>query len=90
MFAGFIPGLLMLSTVGLQRLESIMRTDRPVARNGHSTGENVVPLTGFSGLSPRMEPAYRLIPDEPGLPTRRYGAVDSDPQFQPSRFANPV
>lgn len=98
LLAGFIPGLLMLSTVGLQRLESVMHTDRP------STGEavtrlqpaprtapqKVVPLTGFSGLSPRMEPAYRLIPDEPGLPTRQYGAASSNPQYQSPRLANPV
>lgn len=79
LLAGFIPALLMLSTVGLQRLESVLHADRPASRGALKTRETVVPLTGFSGLSPRMEPAYRLIPDEPGLPTRLYGAMESNP-----------
>lgn len=70
LLAGLIPALLMLSTVGLQRLESVLHADRSPTRVPLTTREPVVPLTGFSGLSPRMEPAYRLIPDEPGLPTR--------------------
>ncbi|MGI9163444.1 MAG: hypothetical protein ACR2JI_11085 [Mycobacterium sp.] len=78
LLAGFIPALLMLSTVGLQRLESVLHADRPsgteiVTRLEQATRtarEKAVPLTDFSGLSPRMEPAFRLIPDEPGLPTR--------------------
>ena len=85
LLAGFIPALLMLSTVGLQRLESVLHADR---RSGEmatrfeqatrAAREKAVPLTGFSGLSPRMEPAYRLIADEPGLPTRMYGVADSN------------
>ena len=90
LLAGFIPALLMLSTVGLQRLESVLHADRPANRAAIKNRETVVPLTGFSGLSPRMEPAYRLIPDEPGLPTRLYGAMESNPQFQAPRFANRV
>ena len=78
LLAGFIPGLLMLSTVGLQRLESVLHADRTSAAEivtrleqaTRTAREKVVPLTDFSGLSPRMEPAFRLIPDEPGLPTR--------------------
>lgn len=81
LLAGFIPTLLMLSTVGLQRLESVLQADRhkrvkrfePAPR---ASREQVVPLTGFSGLSPRMEPAFRLVPDEPGLPTRMYGVAE--------------
>ena len=90
LLAGFIPALLMLSTVGLQRLESVLHSDRPATGATVKTRETVVPLTGFSGLSPRMEPAYRLIPDEPGLPTRLYEAMESNPQFQAPRFANRV
>ncbi len=86
LLAGFIPALLMLSTVGLQRLESVLHADRPstgeiAARFEQATRaarDKVVPLTGFSGLSPRMEPAYRLIADEPGLPTRMYGVAESN------------
>ncbi len=79
LLAGFIPALMMLSTVGLQRLESVLHSDRQPAGTtlvSREKRENVVPLTGLSGLSPRMEPAYRLIPDEPGLPTRLYGAME--------------
>lgn len=84
LLAGFIPALLMLSTVGLQRLESVLHADRHKITTksepaGRPTLDRVVPLTGFSGLSPRMEPAFRLVPDEPGLPTRLYGAVESNP-----------
>ena len=78
LLAGFIPGLLMLSTVGLERLESVLHADRTSAAEivtrleqaTRTAREKAVPLTDFSGLSPRMEPAFRLIPDEPGLPTR--------------------
>lgn len=84
LLAGFIPALLMLSTVGLQRLESVLHAERPSAAEianrfeqaTRAARERAVPLTGVSGLSPRMEPAYRLIPDEPGLPTRLYGAPE--------------
>ena len=83
--------MLMLSTVGLQRLESVLHTDRPSGGDRAKRPEQaVVPLTGFSGLSPRMEPAFRLIPDEPGLPTRVHVPSELNPQFQPSGFVNPV
>ena len=85
LLAGFIPALLMLSTVGLQRLESVLHADRHSGEMAtrfeqatRAAREKAVPLTGFSGLSPRMEPAYRLIADEPGLPTRMYGVADSN------------
>ncbi len=82
--------MLMLSTVGLQRLESVLHTDRPSAGDRARLEQATVPLTGFSGLSPRMEPAFRLIPDEPGLPTRVHVRSELNPQFQPSGFANRV
>lgn len=92
------PALLMLFTVGLQRLESMVHGDRP------SDGE-LVPrleratravrqksaqrtLHELGSAQPASQPPHRFDPilliDEPGLPTR------PNPLFQPAGFANPV
>jgi len=86
--------MLMLWTVGLQRLESVMHGDRPsagqlVARLEHAARaarENAAQRTlhEFSGINTRIEPAHLLLADEPGLPTR------PNPQVQPYQIANRV
>jgi hypothetical protein len=94
MIAAVIPGLLMLATFGLERLESSLcsgansdRIDDLVAqcspkadRPSHSPVVHAH-LT-FAGLSP--------LDDEPRLPTRVCGPETENPQFQPTRHANPV
>jgi hypothetical protein len=88
------PALLMLFTVGLQRLESLVHSDRPSAgeltarleRAARATREKAAQRTlielGSSQPPPRFDPI--LLIDEPGLPTR------PNPLFQPTGFANPV
>ena len=92
--AVFFPGLLMLFTFGLQRLESLVHSDRP------SAAEIVARLEGAARAA-RQKAAERalnelscpqpasqydplLLIDEPGLPTR------PNPLFQPSKLANRV
>jgi hypothetical protein len=77
--AACFPGLLMLSTYGLQRLESVMHDDRPA--NGEIVTLSVPRLSDFT--TP-IEPGLRLLADEPGLPTR------PNRQFQPTEYDNRV
>lgn len=82
------PGLLMVVTVGLQRLESLLHGDRPSAvelvarleRAARAARQRTGPrvLTELSAAPPsrRLDPV--LLIDEPGLPTR------PNPLFQPS------
>ena len=86
--------MLILCTVGLQRLESCMHGDRPsagqiVARLEHAARtarESAAQrtLNELSGMNPRIEPAHLLLVDEPGLPTR------PNPQVRPYQISNPV
>lgn len=88
------PGLLMLSTHGLQRLESILHGERGtpgevvnrLEQAARAAREKAAPLSlpGLSELTNRIEPGIRLLADEPGLPTR------PNRQFQPTGYANPV
>jgi len=88
------PGLLMLSTHGLQRLESVLHDERGSAgevvarleRAARAARATAAPLSvpGLSELTTRIEPGIRLLADEPGLPTR------PNRQFQPTGYANPV
>ena len=94
LLAACIPTMLMLSTYGLQRLESVMNGDRPSATQvvarleqaAHAARERAAQralneLSG-SGTGGRLDPL--LLIDEPGLPTR------PNPMFRPSEIANPV
>ena len=88
------PGLLMLCTFGLQRLESIVHGDRPTAaqfvvrleQSARAAREEVArrTLDEFSGSAAqtRLDPVFLV--DEPGLPTR------PNPLFRPSGLANRV
>ena len=88
------PGLLMLSTHGLQRLESVLHGERVAAgevvarleQAARAAREKAAPLSvpGLSELATRIEPGIRPLADEPGLPTR------PNRQFQPTGYANPV
>jgi hypothetical protein len=84
----------MLSTHGLQRLESILHDERVTAgevaarleQAARAAREKAAPLSvpGLSELTARIEPGIHLLADEPGLPTR------PNRQFQPTGYANPV
>ena len=92
--AACFPGLLMLSTYGLQRLESVMHDDHPAAgevvarleKAARAAREKAAPRSApsLSEFTTRIEPGHRLLADEPGLPTR------PNRQFQPTGYANPV
>lgn len=89
------PGLLMILTVGLQRLEGLLQAERP---GGAGISACVEPTArAIAGSTPVRHapaeaagptPASRFDPmlliDEPGLPTR------PNPLFQPSAAANRV
>jgi hypothetical protein len=82
------PGLLMIFTVGLQRLERLVHTDRmspaeliaSLERAARTARQRAAART--AGKSTSRTAANRLDPlllvDEPGLPTR------PNPVFQPS------
>jgi hypothetical protein len=92
------PGLLMVFTVGLQRLESMLHGDRPSAVDVVARLEGAArsarqraaqrALAEFSAAPPSPPPSRRFDPvlriDEPGLPTR------PNPLFQPSGLGNRV
>ena len=89
-----IPLMLMVSTYGLQRLESVVHGDRPSAGQVVAKLEQAArvarekaaqrALTELSGVAPvgRFDPI--MFADEPGLPTR------PNPIFQPSGLVNRV
>jgi hypothetical protein len=92
------PGLLMVFTVGLQRLESMLHGDRPSAVEVVARLEGAAraarqraaqrALGEFSSPPPSPPSSRRFDPvllvDEPGLPTR------PNPLFQPSGLGNRV
>jgi len=94
LLAACIPTMLMLSTYGLQRLESVMNGDGPTATEVVARLEQAAraarekaaqqTLSELGGLTAggRLDPL--LLIDEPGLPTR------PNPKFQPSGIVNPV
>jgi len=92
--AVLFPGLLMLFTFGLQRLESLIHGDRPSAAEivarlegaARAAREKATQRTlhDLSGAHPASRYDPLLLIDEPGLPTR------PNPLFQPSQLANRV
>jgi len=72
------PGLLMLSTYGLQRLESIIDEAAP----WEATNAPVCDADFGPGLG--------LLAEEPGLPTRLCPNPEPNRQFQPTGYANRV
>ena len=72
------PGLLMLVTYGLQRLESIIGEAAP-----WEAPDAPVRTTDFG-------PGLRLLAAEPGLPTRLCPSPEPNRLFQPTGYANRV
>lgn len=91
-----VPGLLMLSTFGLQRLEETLRVDRAPADEVTEYLERTA-KTPVAQAQPRAEIAARPVEvpsrrndDEPGLPTRTYAHASPNPQFHRTQYANRV
>ncbi|KAA0104114.1 hypothetical protein [Mycolicibacterium sp. P1-5] len=82
-----VPGLLMLSTFALQRLEEALRVDRTAAdevteyleRTAKTPAAQAPPRAEIT--SRRVDVPSRLSDDEPGLPTRTYAHAGPNPQF---------
>ncbi|WP_396929863.1 hypothetical protein [Mycolicibacterium sp.] len=91
-----VPGLLMLSTFGLQRLEEALRVDRAAAdevteyleRTAKTPVAQAPPRAEIA--SERVEVQSRRSDDEPGLPTRTYAHARPNPQFHRTQYANRV
>ncbi|MEZ0357202.1 hypothetical protein [Mycobacterium sp. ENV421] len=91
-----VPGLLMLSTFGLQRLEEALRVDRTAADEVTEYLERAA-TTPAAQVAPHAEPAsgraetpVRRSDDEPGLPTRSHAYPRPNPQFHRTQYANRV
>lgn len=94
LLAASFPGVLMLSAVGLQRLENGLHDPRTGAariverleQSARTEHQRAAERThqGLSGRVPHLQPAFRVLADEPGLPTR------PNPRVRPSELVNPV
>jgi hypothetical protein len=88
---------MMLSTFGLQRLESSLDTERTAAeeavaeylRQAEEARKQAPPRS--VPQEPRAVEVHHLLgSEEPGLPTRSYAHARPNPQFHRTRYANPV
>lgn len=92
-----VPGLMMLSTFGLQRLESGLDTNRTAAdeavaeylRQAEEARKQAPPRPVPQAPRP-VEVHHLLGVEEPGLPTRPFAHAGPNPQFHRTRYANPV
>ncbi|MCX2933112.1 hypothetical protein ORI20_22840 [Mycobacterium sp. CVI_P3] len=96
LLAACVPGLLMLSTFGLQRVEEALHAER--------TGADEVTEYLERAAKPAPAPApprFETWPSggqadshpgdrEPGLPTRSYAHARPNPQFHRTQYANRV
>lgn len=90
----------MLSTYGMQRLESAMNGAGPATaetvarlrRVVNANSEQAVPgrAPGLAASATGTAPVHQLLTDEPGLPTRLCSLPKANRQFQPTGFINPV
>jgi hypothetical protein len=103
LLVAFIPGLLMLATFGLSRLEVGLAEDTVSADDVTELLEQAkvesvrrpVPVleAGPPGTLPHREiryPDYATASTGAGLPTRVYVHAASNPQFRPTRQADRV
>jgi hypothetical protein len=103
LLVAFIPGLLMLATFGLDRLEASLIDDESLddgvaelieqAKVDPVRRPTAVPDHGPSETLPHRELRYSGHPDsgpDTGLPTRVYVHAASNPQFRPTRQADRV
>ncbi len=88
---------MMLSTFGLQRLESGLQTERTAAeeavaeylRQAEEARKQTLPRALPQASRP-VEAHHLIHVDEPGLPTHPFARARPNPQFHRTRYANPV
>ncbi|MGY4709789.1 hypothetical protein ACXDF8_09575 [Mycolicibacterium sp. CBM1] len=94
-----VPGLLMLSTFGLQRVEEALQTDRTAEDDVTEYLERAAKAAKAAAKAPpaaagiphrRPDGHSRLGADEPGLPTRSYAHATPNPQVHRTQYANRV
>lgn len=91
-----VPGLLMLSTFALQRLEEALQTDRTAADDVTEYLERAAKAAPPQApprpetQHQRVEVHSRLSDDEPGLPTRPFAHARPNTQFHRTQYANRV
>jgi hypothetical protein len=99
-----IPVLLMVATFGLERLEAALEAGDeedpiadlvlnapPPAVRAHKPVPAAPHLPHTAGAYPNaVLSSLAVFGDEPGLPTRLCHRDAGNPQFQPTRHANPV
>lgn len=101
LFAACVPPMLMVTTYALQRLESVIHSERPsagkiVARieqaalTAQSRAIANALTTEPARLATDPEPVNRILADEPGLPTRIQLPSPTKTRFRPADFANSV
>lgn len=95
--AACIPGLLMLSTFGLERLETGLHRGHADAEDATAFLEQAVraareeaQIRAAETAPKRPDTHFGLLTEEPGLPTRRYAHATPNPQFHRTRYANRV
>ena len=97
LLAACIPGLLMLSTFGLERLETGLHRGPGAAQEATTFLEQAVraareeaQLRAAETAPKRPDTHFGLLTEEPGLPTRMYAHANPNPQFPRTRYANRV
>ena len=101
----FIPGLLMLATFGLDRIEASLSQDTVSPADVAAFVEQARADCAKPAARTSVEQTYPLLDDEGyldhygervfggsarGLPTRVFIPHDSNPEFQPTRHAHRV
>jgi len=91
-----VPGLLMLATFGLQRLEEALQTERTAAdevtKYLEQAAKKALPAAPARTETQRRraEVHSRLGDDEPGLPTHPFAHARPNTQFHRTQYANRV
>jgi hypothetical protein len=80
LLVAFVPGLLMLATFGLERLEAGLARDTSTP----------IRTPRQAGLLDRAQPIRHMSQDFAGLPTRSAASAGSNPQFSATRQPNRV
>jgi hypothetical protein len=97
LFVAFIPGLLMLATFGLERLESRLNRDAVQASDVAEFLERAEPrdvsTLARDGMPEALDCFYRRRTEaakHPALAARGHDQGRSNPQFHATRHADPV
>lgn len=94
LLVAFIPGLLMLATFGLSRLEAGLVDDTLTARDVAEFFEQAeaadMSTLAREGMPEALDCLHRRRAEPPGLATPRYRHSRTNRQFGPPRHANRV